>query len=209
MKIISHESAWESGEFDPVSGELSVDPADSGEPVDFAAVEGTYARLGGRTVVFFRNGDSLGVAVDGNIYTVDDSLLIIWRTIRESEYDSAILVRRGESELILSHPESGLVQLRYPSGPAEGPPLQEDPTPFISEEDWDLGLFISNVLSDEERRRSIYRRGLRRDRSSRPPDSTDLRHEQLPSPVGVEQHARDVADILVRQPHLTIFGVSP
>lgn len=196
MKIISHESAWESREFDPVSGELSIDTnPGSAEPADFAAVQGTFAYLGDHLVVFFRKGDALGIAVDRIVYTVDDSILITWRIVRESEYDSGSnLLRRGESELTISQTESVLIQLRYPSGPAEGPPLWEDPTPFISDEDWDLGLFISNVLSNEDRRRSIYRQGPRHDRST--PGSTDVRHEQPRPPVGVEHHARDVADAL-------------
>jgi hypothetical protein len=43
------------------------------------------------------------------------------------------------------------VVLRYQAGPRSGPSVADDPTPFVNNEDWDLGLFVSNVVFDEER----------------------------------------------------------
>jgi hypothetical protein len=38
------------------------------------------------------------------------------------------------------------------SGPPSGPPLDEDPTAFISDEDYDYGLLMRGIITDSERR---------------------------------------------------------
>jgi hypothetical protein len=35
-------------------------------------------------------------------------------------------------------------------------PLENDPTPFVEEEDFDFLLFVNNVLKDKARRERIY-----------------------------------------------------
>lgn len=164
MRVVSYESYGEAAEFDPVSTTLTVDPGSRPSDESQPPARGVYARLGDSIVVFFRDLGMLYVAVNSSTYPVDERIKIEWQLVRSSEYDSnSNLMRRGESELSLRYPGLDAVRIRYPSGPPDGPPLWEDPTPFISEEDWDLGLLIVNVHKDPKRRDAIYRRGIRRD----------------------------------------------
>jgi hypothetical protein len=59
---------------------------------------------------------------------------------------STLLVRRNRSVL---HTWTYVA-------PVLDPPLHEDPTPFVEDEDFDFGLFVHNV-TNSARRRAIYR----------------------------------------------------
>jgi len=49
-----------------------------------------------------------------------------------------------------------LVSVDY--GVADQPvPVSADPTPFVEDEDFDFGLFVTRVLGDSERRGRMYR----------------------------------------------------
>ena len=154
MRVISHQNYPQTAEFDPTSGALTVIADRATTPNGETQTNGLYALLGESTVVFFSSRGQLCIRVDGTNFPADEQLSLKWRLIRPSEYDAnSNLVSRAESELALSHPEVGRVQLRYPSGPADGPPLSEDPTAFISDEDYDFGLLINGIITDSERRR--------------------------------------------------------
>ena len=56
------------------------------------------------------------------------------------------LVKNGEPEISLTYP-----------APELEVPLALDPTPFIEEEDFDFLMFVHNVLTDSNRRNTIYR----------------------------------------------------
>jgi hypothetical protein len=142
MRVESFELHAEVGEFDPTSGELTVFARSSapGRPLS-----GHYTRLGNESVVFFRDHGRLHLRVGGKVFEVNEALQLDWR-----------LVRDRESELTVSSPGSESIRLQYASGPP-GPPLSEDPTPFVSDEDWDFGLFIKNVITNQDRSEIIYR----------------------------------------------------
>ena len=48
-----------------------------------------------------------------------------------------------------------ITELKY-TKPKIIPPLEVDPTPFVEEEDYDYGLFLSNVVDDPDRKNRIY-----------------------------------------------------
>ena len=153
MRVVSHQRYPETAEFDPASGTLTVTADRPATPNAELRTQGLYAQLGESTVVFFNSQRRLYIRVGRTNFPVDEELNLEWRLLRPSEYDKiSNLVHRAESELILSRPESGRVQLRYPSGPPSGQPLDEDPTAFISDEDYDFGLLIRGIITDSERR---------------------------------------------------------
>jgi hypothetical protein len=89
-------------------------------------------------VVFFRRAGQLCLRVGDRSFNLDRDPRIEWR-------------REGNTSVWTVADGDGEVVLRYQAGPRSGPALSEDHTPFVDQEDWDLGLFVSNVMFDEER----------------------------------------------------------
>ena len=127
-------------EFDPETGRLHPMPRPSHLP--FSATDGWFSILDGTCVVFYRHRRRLWLRAGAELFALDENTALAWGA------------DRGVSWFQVADSHRTIV-LRYPSGPPWGPPLSEDPTPFVHDEDWDLGLFITNVMSDEERRRRI------------------------------------------------------
>jgi hypothetical protein len=127
-------------EFDPGSGRIRVMPRPPG--TGSSATDGWFAILSGACVVFYRWGEQLWLRVGDRSFDLDAGASVSWR------------VEGGEAVLVVVD-GGGQVVLRYTPGPLSGPPLSEDPTPFIEKEDWDLGLFVANVMSDVERRNLV------------------------------------------------------
>ncbi|MGQ0824616.1 MAG: hypothetical protein ACT4OX_06235 [Actinomycetota bacterium] len=111
-------------------------PRPPGLPVN--ATDGWFANIEGICVVFYRLAGRLWLLVDDRRFDLDGEASVDWR-------------RDGSMAVFTVSGEAGQVILRYRPGPWSGPPLSEDPTPFVEDEDWDLGLFIANILFDEER----------------------------------------------------------
>lgn len=127
-------------EFDPPSGQLRVRPRPPG--LSPAGTEGWFSILGGSAVVFYRHTNHLWLRVGERVFDLDGGASVDWC----SEEGFAVL---------RAHDSTSEVLIRYPAGPN----LDQDPTPFVEEEDWDLGLFVANVVLDEERS-ELVRSGL-------------------------------------------------
>lgn len=119
-------------EFEPRSGQLRLKP----RPAALAptATDGWFSMLSGMCVVFYRQANRLWLRIGQRIFDLDGDASVDW----QSESGTAVF-RAIDS--------AGPVTLTYPAGPDLGP----DPTPFVADEDSDLGLFVANVLFDEER----------------------------------------------------------
>ncbi len=127
---------------DPVSGEAHfVSRGDVAEP---HRISGAYARVGEHLACLYRCGDRLFFSLDGKRTEV-------------SEDAAAHLRRRGEARVLtIRQGNLTLVEWEYRLPPVN-PPLEEDPTPFVDAEDFDFGLFVSNVLNDGARKDRIFR----------------------------------------------------
>lgn len=123
-------------EFEPDSGRIRVIPRPQGGSPDMT--DGWFAILSGVCVVFYRWGGRLWLRVGDRTFDLDGDASVDWK----AEAGMAVFV-------VTDH--NGQVVLRYTPGPLSGPSLSEDLTPFAEQEDWDLGLFVVNVMSDEER----------------------------------------------------------
>lgn len=108
------------------------------------------------------------IQVQGHVARVGGSVLCLYRIssgvlrFRLDDYDvlldeaTVIELERGETNtIVVKQKESALFSWTY-AAPDLNPPLDEDPTPFIEEEDFDFGVFLHNVTHDDDRRRRIY-----------------------------------------------------
>jgi hypothetical protein len=107
-------------------------------------INGHFSLLDGNTIAFFRNVEgSLCILIDQTIIVVTDNF--------EVDY-----FRDDQCHLIIFERGEELFHLNY-SIPLIIPPLIEDfVSSFVEEEDFDIGLFIFNVLKDSKRKEIIY-----------------------------------------------------
>ncbi|MEZ5378231.1 MAG: hypothetical protein R2733_17115 [Acidimicrobiales bacterium] len=126
-------------EFTPESGLLK--PRRRPPGLSPTGTDGWYATLDGVNVVFYRSDGRLWLSLDDRVFDLDGETSVAW-------HDD------GPEAVFAVADEGGQVLLRYP----KGPDLSDDPTAHVSDEDWDLGLFIANVMFDEERT-DLVRRG--------------------------------------------------
>ena len=123
-------------DFNPDTGRTEIMPRPQGLGV--SATDGWLSLLAGVCVVFYRRSGHLWLRVGERTFDVDRDPKVEWR-------------REGRMSILSVSADNAEVVLRYQAGPRSGPPVSDDPTPFIDHEDWDLGLFVSNVIFDEER----------------------------------------------------------
>jgi hypothetical protein len=143
VRVQYHERFDVIAEFDPASGRIQPIPRPTG--LSPAATEGWFSILAGTCVVFYRSSAHLWLRVGDQTFDLDGEASVDWRV----EDGSAVFAAADDT---------GQVLLRYRAGPFSGPSISDDPTPFVEDEHWDLGLFIANVMFDEERS-DLVRRG--------------------------------------------------
>lgn len=136
MLVQSHERYDTVAKFDPGSGLLTSFPRPA--RLGPSGTDGWYSVLGSDLVVFYRHEGRLHLRVSTRLWRADTGLEVSW----EREGNQAVLtIGEGSSRFGLS----------YDPPTVPGPPLASDLTPFVESEDWDLGLFIANVLNDQAR----------------------------------------------------------
>lgn len=122
---------------DPSTGQLSEAPADA-EP---AQAKGAYMTLGRQLAILYADGGTLVLRVGEEIARLDDAKVEL-----SGEGLRTLTVER-DGEAVLAH--------QYPN--PVNPPMEYDPT-LAEEEDFDLGLFVANVVSEDKRRRFQLRK---------------------------------------------------
>jgi hypothetical protein len=139
MYVESFDRFAEVGDFDPESGELNTYARESA-PAGVRLVEGHFARLAGTTVVFYRHRGDLWLRIGDRAWKMAGDTSLNW-----SVTDSTARLAIADGDREVAH-------LEYESDRKD----DDDLTAFGSDEDWDIGLFMSNVLSDQGRRQRIY-----------------------------------------------------
>jgi len=139
MYVESFDRFSEVGEFDPESGTLDTYDRESA-PTGERLVQGHYTTLAGTRVVFYRHAGDLWLRIGDRVWKLAGDTSVAW-----SNAD-------GISLLVVTESGRQLANLEYES---EGKD-EDDLTAFGSDEDWDIGLFLSNVLHDQGRRQRIY-----------------------------------------------------
>lgn len=144
MLVESHDKHSEVGEFDPDTGRLTRLERNKAAALLDQKLCGHFADLGEVLGILYLHEGHLMLRLD-RTKTPATAETVRW----EADGPRAILSIVDASIVVAS--------ARYRRGPATGPKLSVDPTPFIEPEDWDFGLFVRNVVGDTERARRIYR----------------------------------------------------
>lgn len=106
-------------------------------------VRGTYATLGGIQIVLLRNAEGLCLWSGGKCFNMTSV-----ECDRAQAHDHVLLTIRVHNMVVS--------QIRY-DRPLLDPPISGIASPFAVEEDYDFGLFLSNVCSDKERQNRMFR----------------------------------------------------
>ncbi|REK18837.1 MAG: hypothetical protein DWQ37_03250 [Planctomycetota bacterium] len=105
-------------------------------------IGGFFDRLNGALLLFYRDGDSLYLSIDGDRFRFDECS-VEWGGV-------------ANSRTLRFLPTDGVArQLSYQVEELD-PPLSEDPTPFAEHEDFDFGLFLRNVARDPKRQKRLF-----------------------------------------------------
>jgi hypothetical protein len=142
MLVQSHQSFDTVADYDPATQTFfafsrRAEPARLSEPIT-----GAYEILGGKRIVLYRRRNALYLDVDH-------------RTIPLNEHSVDVLSAKSYRLLRISRGGNVVLELKYPA-PVLDPPVAEDPTPFVQEEDFDFGLFLRNVSRDTARQSRMY-----------------------------------------------------
>lgn len=151
MLVESHDRFDDVAAFDPESGRLQ--PFSRGAPgkrgdLLNANGQGHFAQLGDALAVLYRHRGALWLRLGQRAANLDSPTIEV-RCRRVGDMARLVLIEGGSETAVAE----------YVPGPSSGPPVAVDPTPFVESEDWDFGLFVCNVLSDDGRRRRIYSPG--------------------------------------------------
>jgi len=135
-------------EYDPVTSKKrkiskKVQPAYIGQ-----AIQGSFSELGKHLVFLFRIDETLHLVIDNEHIVLDNNIRIIRVSDKSDETITFMIIDIFSNETI--------IEIKYQK-PNIYPALEFDPTPFVDEEDFDYGLFLSNVLNDVDRRNRVYR----------------------------------------------------
>jgi hypothetical protein len=144
LTVRSQDKFDEFADLDPATGFMQPFQV-SGNAAETIETSGWYSQLAGQLVSLFAFAGDLYLRLNEKPYRLDES--------RRVEYS------RHENESNLTLLERGQIIATLSYAPVEiSPPLDEDPTGFIDEEDFDFGLFLSNVLENPARREILLKR---------------------------------------------------
>ncbi|MDN5205232.1 hypothetical protein QQ008_27865 [Fulvivirgaceae bacterium BMA10] len=114
--------------------------------IDYDNLEekGLYAYLGDNLVFFYRLNDNLYLSIDYDNILIDDRVEILLLKKKESQYVLSVKIL----DQILYNIEYSFIKEKYF--------FEDDTTGFIEEEDFNFGLFLRNVVMNNERKRLIF-----------------------------------------------------
>ena len=148
LLVQSEEHSAELASFDPLSGALfSFDPG--GPPAHWSRerpLRGHFARLGSQLAILYRAEGTLWLRMGAEVFPLGPAS---GRSARWSIDGTRATFELVEGEQVLH-------SVTYDSQIPDDPSPELDPTPFAEAEHWDFGLFVRNVISDEDRARRIY-----------------------------------------------------
>jgi hypothetical protein len=144
MIIHSFDRFGEVRHLDSTTGALT--PAATSRVGTATTVHGHYGWLGDTLVLFYRNREALLLRIGASIAPIDNTTSITYNRVKD----------RRVLEVIDKATGAIAARLEYTlPKPVVAP--EDDPTPFAEPEDFDFGLFISNIANDPQRRSRIYR----------------------------------------------------
>lgn len=147
MFVESYDRFDDVGDYDAESGnlvEFSRSHADGRDTV-VGPVRGHFARVDGVLAVLYRDRGVLWLRLGEHVREFDSGRSEV-RWERSGKRARMRVVDEGEQ----------VTSVEYVPGPWKATVAGDDPTPFVEREDWDFGLFVYNVLTDDGRRHRIY-----------------------------------------------------
>jgi hypothetical protein len=146
MILQSFERFDEIGELLPGGNVLNVFSRSNldGESIVLA---GYYGRLGRKRVMFWWDGEVFNIHADNIHSSLSPERKASWRL-------------DGQRASVVILPTSPVTEIRYRINHKRNN-IQVDATPNSSDEDWDFGLFICNIINSPERRARLCSGSLR------------------------------------------------
>jgi hypothetical protein len=144
MLVQSFDNFDEVGDFDPATGRLATYRKTTADTSN-RPLGGHFAVLGGTLAILYRTApqdDALHLRVSERDYLLA-ATGIEWK--KDADQRLLRVVATTHEPLMVRY----LVVI--------DPPLHQDPTPFVEEEDFDFCLFLLNVWSDLSRLDRLYR----------------------------------------------------
>ena len=123
--------------FDPETTQYAFEARSDDLPI---ALDGHCCLLDGVFVALYRLDQRLYLALDGHTIPLDESTKVIVSGPSQAR------------TLSVSHPNMGTYKVDYPLTQEA---LPGDTTAFVDQEDFDFGLFLSNVAADVERQQVL------------------------------------------------------
>lgn len=146
LELQSHDSWKRFARLDPISGAYEEAERSEAKPRwDEWQVDGVYQTLDGHFVAFYRYEFQLWLRVDDETVVLGDAA-----TAELAKHDS-------DNELTITASGQALLRFRYRPGPQNDPANADWLTPMSEPEDFDIALFIANVLRSLVRKRLIWR----------------------------------------------------
>jgi hypothetical protein len=128
-------------DFDPNTGAYSefIRPADL-----IAKSTGQYGLIGDYMLILYRLGESLFIRVSDTVLELDERVSI--RVERSLSHNTIAICRN----------DTILFQWNYQAGQQEVP-IEDDPSAFVEEEDFDFALFLANISNDDARQLRLFK----------------------------------------------------
>lgn len=143
MLLLSHRSFDTVADYDPATGTITTFSRKT-EPgrVSSRQGAGVFDNLGGRRVLLYRLAGVLYLQVDDQRITMEGL---------------AVEVHSAKGDRVLRVLADGAIVFELTYRPTHlDPPLSDDPTAFVEEEDFDFGVFLANVSRDRGRQARMY-----------------------------------------------------
>lgn len=137
----SNETYNEIAEYDHFSGSYLIKSRDSVSKSSLSNIDGTYAFLSNEFVAIYKFGTEMFVRIGTHSIQLIGDVKI---TVKGDPASRKLSVKKNKEEL---------VTVNYALNNSNV--YSHDPTPFIDDEDFDFGLFISNIASNESRKRVL------------------------------------------------------
>lgn len=103
-----------------------------------AETDGWFSHIRGGVLILYRKTGNIFFRVNDNEFVLDKGTEV------------EVFGPREKRKLVLKRNAQVVFDIEYEL--LQEPPIPNDPTPFIEEEDFDFGVFVSNISKDPKRK---------------------------------------------------------
>ncbi|MDL1895942.1 hypothetical protein FBQ82_06690 [Anaerolineae bacterium CFX7] len=144
LLLESHDTAGNYSTFDRLTLNLKESNLPKGASQSIQAVDGHFSHMGERLLALYRDDGALYFRADDLEIPLTENTKVAWTEYSKTENRLQII-------------REGIVQFDWIYPRPYSLPASFNPIAFgVADEDFDFGLFVSNVFNDNGRRRRIY-----------------------------------------------------